>query len=465
MKKYGFKVLVLLCFTQFAYAQKQFSGKWSGILKVQAIELGLVFNITEQNGQLEATMDSPEQGATGIPVKSASSNKDSIYLEIPEIQMVYKGALIDANNIKGSFTQHGRSFDLDLSKTLSLKNKRPQEPQAPFPYKEEAVSFDNKAAGIQLSGTLTLPQGKGPFPAIVLVTGSGPQDRDEMILGHKPFLLLADYFSRNGYAVLRYDDRGVGQSGGEFEGATTADFAADALAAVQYLQTRKDIDKKRTGIMGHSEGGTIAAKLAASQKELAYIVMLAGTGMRGDKILLQQQEIIAKGGGMPDTTLQKSLNSNKNIYDIINSDKDPKVIDQKLRLYLGNEFKEGRLPHEPGATKDSVINTYLEAVRDPWMTYFIQYDPQGDLSKIKIPVLALIGSKDHQVLPEFNIPALKSAFEKGKNKKASVLELEGLNHLFQEAKTGMPQEYGSIEQTFAPAAMQTILDWLNKQTK
>lgn len=465
MKKYCLSLLLFIA-AQSAIAQKEFEGAWSGVLKIQTMELGLVFNIKDNNGQLEATMDSPNQGAKGIPVKSVSTNKDSVYIEIPEIQLVYKGALLDPDHIKGSFTQHGQSFDLDLSKTLTLKNNRPQEPQPPFPYQEEKVSFENKAAGIQLSGTLTLPQGKGPFPAIVLVSGSGPQDRDETLLGHKPFLVLADYFTRNGYAVLRYDDRGVAQSGGEFEGATSADFANDAWAAVQFLQTRKEVNKKRIGIMGHSEGGLIATKLAAAHKELAYIVMLAGPGLRGDQILLQQQELIAKASGVPDSTVQKSLTSNKNIYDIINAgDKDPKITEQKLRLYLNNEFKEGRLPHEPGMEKDSVVKTYLQAVTEPWMVYFIQYDPQPDLAKIKIPVLALVGAKDHQVLPQFNIPALKNAFAKGNNKKATVLELEGLNHLFQEAQTGMPQEYSSIEQTFSPAAMKTILDWLNKQTK
>lgn len=466
MKRSCFPFLLLCLLGYSAIAQKQFEGTWSGILKIQSMELGLVFNIKDNNGQLEATMDSPNQGAKGIPVKSVHTAQDSVYLEIPEIQMVYKGRLLDRDNIKGSFTQHGQSFQLDLSKTLSLKNSRPQEPQPPFPYQEEKVKFDNKAAGIQLAGTLTLPEGKGPFPAIVLVSGSGPQDRDETLLGHKPFLVLADYFTRNGYAVLRYDDRGVAQSGGEFAEATSADFATDAWAAVQFLQTRKEINKKQIGIMGHSEGGMIATKLAASQKGLAFIVMLAGPGMRGDHILLQQQELIAKGSGVADTTLRQSLSSNKNIYDIINAgDKDPKTREQKLRRYLANEFKESRLPHEAGTEKDSVINMYLQAVSGPWMTYFIQYDPQPDLVKIKIPVLALIGAKDHQVIPEFNIPALKSAFAKGKNKKATVLELEGLNHLFQEAQTGMPQEYSSIEQTFAPAAMKTILDWLNKQTK
>lgn len=465
MRKYYLSLLLFLTINS-AFAQKTFEGTWSGILRIQTMELGLVFNIKEHNGQLEATMDSPNQGAKGIPVKSVSTNKDSIYIEMPEIQLVYKGALLDPDNIKGSFTQRGQAFDLDLSKTLTLKNNRPQEPQAPFPYQEEKVSFDNKAVGIKLGGTLTLPQGKGPFPAIVLVSGSGPQDRDETLLGHKPFLVLADYFTRNGYAVLRYDDRGVAQSGGTFKGATSADFTNDAWAAVRFLQSRKEINKKHIGVMGHSEGGMIAAKLAAAHKELAYIVMLAGPGLRGDQILLQQQELIAKASGMADATIRQSLTSNRNIYDIINSgDKDPKVTEQKLRLYLSNEFKEGRLPHEPGTPKDSVIHTYLQAVADPWMTYFIQYDPQPDLAKIKIPVLALIGAKDHQVLPEFNIPALKNAFAKGNNKKATVLELEGLNHLFQEAQTGMPQEYSTIEQTFSPAAMKTILDWLNKQTK
>lgn len=439
---------------------KRFEGSWSGTLRLPTVAIDLVFNINQTDTGLHASMDSPDQGALGIVVKEVNLKHDSIIMGIPEIAMVYRGKISADTAIFGTFTQHGQSFEMNLSKGAPKKVKRPQEPSTAPNYKVEEVVFYNKAADIQLAGTLSIPNGKGPFPAIVLVSGSGPQDRDETLLGHKPFLVLADYFTNNGFAVLRYDDRGVGASGGVFETATSADFATDALSALQYLHTRKDINKRKSGIMGHSEGAQIAAMLAAHQKEPSFIVMLAGPGMSGDQILLQQQEFIGKGSGASDSAIAQTLRLNKQVFEIMRSSKDTALIRERMTLFLNHAYNDGLLPHAPGQSKEEVVAAYNSELLTPWMIHFVQYDPQADLKQIKIPVLALIGAKDMQVLAEYNIPALEKALHH--NPAAKVMKLEGLNHLFQEATSGLPQEYAQIEQTFSPQAMQIILDWLNK---
>lgn len=462
-----FSTLLLFLVISSARSQTSFEGAWSGTLRIQAIELDLIFNIKKEDTAYSATMDSPDQGANGIPVRSIVTGTDSIRMEIPEIGMVYRGRMTGGDRIEGSFEQRGQSFELDLGKGRSgdRPKNRPQEPLAPFPYKSEEITFENKAGKVSLAGTLTIPQGKGPFPAIVLVSGSGPQDRDETLFGHKPFLVLADHLTRNGYAVLRYDDRGTAGSGGDLQKATTADLAQDALAGLQWLKSRKEVQKKKIGIIGHSEGGSIAAMLAAQQQDVGFIVMLAGTGVSGDRVLLQQQELIGKGAQMPDSVLRNTLATNRQIFDIMRSTKDTAQIRERVTLYLNHAYKDGLLPQLEGQTRDAVVNAYCEELLTPWLIHFVQYDPGPDLQKIKIPVLALIGSKDHQVLPQYNIPALRTALAKNDHPATKVMELDGLNHLFQEAGTGMPQEYGSIEQTFAPVAMQTILDWLNGTLK
>ncbi|HTO15040.1 MAG TPA: alpha/beta fold hydrolase [Edaphocola sp.] len=464
-----YKALILLVLSLsplFLFAQDKFEGSWGGVIKFQSMELGLIFNIQTSDGRLTATMDSPNQGATGIPVKEVRIKADSIFLAIPEISLEYHGKWINEQSIDGLLLQYGARYPLTLKRDGVKNIIKPQTPEKPYPYKEQEVSFLNKKENIELKGTLTLPEGKGPFPAIVLVSGSGPQDRNETILGHEPFLILADYFTRNGYAVLRYDDRGVAQSQGVFETGTTADFAEDAMAAVDYLYNRKEVQKKKIGIMGHSEGGAIATKIAATNpKELSFIVMLAGPGVAGDQILLQQQKYLAAAIHQPDSLIEQSQKVNTFIFEIMKSTKDTALIRSRVLTYLNNSYNDGTLASDPSKSKEETVRTYEKELLSPWLVYFVQYDPQPDLKRIKIPVLALIGSKDVQVIPKYNIPALKNAFEKSGNKKVEVQELEGLNHLFQEANTGLPQEYASIEQTFSPKAMQLILSWLNKNVK
>lgn len=339
---------------------------------------------------------------------------------------------------------------------------RPQEPdQSAFSYNSEEVTFENKSAGITLAGTLTYPKDKGTFPAVVLISGSGPQNRDEEVFGHKPFLVLSDYLTRNGIAVLRYDDRGTASSTGDFGAATTIDFSSDVEAAVAYLKTRKEIDQKKIGLIGHSEGGIIAPIVASKDKNIAFIVLLAGTAIPGDQLLLMQQQLIAKAMGVSDEELQKSHAINSEIFELIVKSDEPKQLNTVLTNHLKQAFTSLPGFETPsGMSMDDYVKVQVDQLCSPWMLFFIKYNPALVLEHVKCPVLAINGEKDLQVPPKENLEAIKKALNKGGNNKVTTKELPGLNHLFQESSTGTPSEYGDIEQTFSPIALDVILDWI-----
>jgi uncharacterized protein len=344
--------------------------------------------------------------------------------------------------------------------------KRPQDPVKPYPYYSEEVTFQNTKANIQLTGTLTLPTKDGNFPAVVLITGSGPQNRDEEIMGHRPFLVISDFITRNGIAVLRYDDRGVFQSKGDFKSATTPDLATDAESAVAYLKTRKEINAEKIGLMGHSEGGIIAPMVASHSKDVAFIVMLAGTGLRGDKILLYQQEVIARASGSPETAIQKTREMNTKAFDMIIGSKSDESLKAELTSYLTESLKNTPADlKQGGMTDDEMVSLMIKQFTATWMHYFIRYDPSVALEKVKCPVLAVNGEKDLQVPAKESLPAIEKALKKGGNKHVTINEYPGLNHLFQECKTGLPGEYAQIEQTFSPVVLGDISNWILKTTK
>ncbi len=308
-----------------------FPGTWQGILKVSGFELHIVFNVKDSLGEFTSTLDSPDQNAFGIQVDSTSLKKDSVYFGIPAIKGFFEGAF-QGDSIPGTWHQGSNAWPLVLKKTDKVEGpKRSQIPQKPYPYNEEEVTFTDKEAGIELAGTLTLPKEGGPFPAVVLVTGSGPQDRDETLLGHKPFLVLADYLTRQGIAVLRYDDRGVGKSAGNFSTATTQDFVNDALAAINYLENRKDIRRNETGIIGHSEGGLIAPLAAVKSKNVNFIVLMAGPGVTGRDILLEQSQLIEKSMGMSEDKIKTGKELAKKFYDIVENEKDSAAAAEKIK--------------------------------------------------------------------------------------------------------------------------------------
>jgi uncharacterized protein len=457
--------LLLLAFftTLFMYGQ-DITGQWNGILKAPGVQLRIVFNINKTGTGYSSTMDSPDQNAKGIPVTSTSFENSVLKLSMANAAIEYEGNLGKDNTIVGTFKQSGQSFPLDLSRGMPEKEKlvRPQEPIKPYPYYSEDITFENKEAGIVLAGTLTLPTKEGNFPAVVLITGSGPQNRNEEIMGHKPFLVLSDYLTKNGIAVLRFDDRGTALSKGDFKTATTLDFATDVEAAVKYLQTRKEINKTKIGLMGHSEGGVIAPMVAAKSKDISFIVLLAGTGIPGEQLLLLQEELIGRASGTSEADLQKTKISNKGAFDIVTNSTNVET----LKNDLTNYFKADTTTETPaGMSKDGFINFKVNQLTSPWMVYFIKYDPAIALEKVTCPVLAIDGSKDLQVSPKENLDAIKTALEKGGNKNVTIKEFSNLNHLFQECKTGLPGEYAEIEQTISPIVLEEITKWITQQVK
>lgn len=445
------------------------AGQWNGILKVQGTQLRIVFNVNKIQNGFTSIMDSPDQGAKGIPVTSTSFENQTLKLTVSNLGIEYEGKL-DPNSpiIVGNFKQGGQSFSLNLSKEVVEKEKivRPQEPIRPSPYYEEEVTFENSKAGITLAGTLTLPKKEGLFPAVVLISGSGPQNRDGGLMEHKPFLVLSDYLTKNGIAVLRFDDRGTAASKGDFKSATSLDFSSDVNAGVSYLLTRKEINKNKIGLIGHSEGGIIAPMVANGSKDIAFVVLLAGPGIPGDELLLLQAELIGKASGMSDMELQTAKLINTGAFEIVNKSTDSDQLKTNLTTYIKKALVANPDVKIPASlSHDEFVKMNVDKMASPWMVYFIKYDPAIALEKLKCPVLAIIGEKDLQVPPKENLEAIRKALAKAGNKKVSTLELPNLNHLFQECKTGSPSEYATIEQTFSPTALTEIFKWIQIQTK
>lgn len=428
-------------------------GQWKGTLKVGGQSIPLVFHFSQNNNIWSATMDSPAQDAIGIPVSSVVVNGDSVLLQINAANISYTGkygtrsAMID-----GIFQQNGMQFPLQLQKstTEAAMPNRPQTPKPPFPYMTEDIQFQNPVSGNTLAGTLTLPkENKNNYTCIVLVTGSGPQNRDEEMLGHRPFAVLADFLTRNGYAVLRYDDRGIGQSTGDYQTATIDSFATDAFAAVNYLKTRKDI--RKIGLLGHSEGGQIITQLATTQqKNIAFMIMMAGPGLRGDSMLLLQTNAIMQKDGFSDSLKNTAQIVNRNIYQIVLQNKNRDTGITKILAYYHSI-------HPKTSTQEL---EKLKAQFSPEIYSLLSFDPALYLQKINIPILAINGSEDIQVLPKENLDGIRKATLH--NKKVTIQELPGLNHLFQQCKSCTVTEYGELEQTISPTALDAILAWLNK---
>ncbi|HTZ46253.1 MAG TPA: alpha/beta hydrolase [Verrucomicrobiae bacterium] len=427
-------------------------GAWSGAIAVGETKLRVVFHIFNTPNGLKATMDSPDQGAKGIPVTAVTRDGATLKIEMKAINGTYNGKISeDKSNATGTWTQGGQSLPLLLKRGKDAamgEPKRPQNPVRPLPYREEEVSYLNQAQGNTLAGTLTIPQGQGPFTAVLLITGSGPQDRDESLMGHKPFLVLSDWLTRKGIEVLRVDDRGVGKSTGVFRTATTADFATDVEAGVAFLKTRPEVNPKKIGLIGHSEGGIIAPMVAARNPDVSLIVMMAGSGVPGDQILLEQTKLIAEADGESKENAEKDAAKEKEVLALVVREKDSPELEKDLTAKLSEDVKEPQLGAE------------VKTLTSPWFRYFLAYDPAPALRQVKCPVLALGGEKDLQVPVQQNLPAIRKALEDGGNAHFDVVELPGLNHLFQTAKTGSPLEYGAIEETISPVALEKISTWI-----
>jgi fermentation-respiration switch protein FrsA (DUF1100 family) len=445
-------------------------GLWMGSLELKGgQELRILFNIsTGSDGLPTATMDSLDQGASGIPVDKVVYKDGDLRLTVTAARGVFEGVLKeDGSALEGEWKQMVSVLPLVLTRIDEKPEvRREQDPVKPYPYDEEEVVYENKEAGIKLAGTLTTPKTERPYPAVLLITGSGKQDRNEEVFGHRPFLVLSDYLTRQGIAVLRVDDRGVGGSTGNFSNVTTEDFAEDAVAGVEYLKSREDIDPDRIGLIGHSEGGLIAPIAAVQSPDVAFIVLMAGPGVTGEEIVLAQSRLVAEADGVPEETIAKNDALLKDIFSVLKTEDNDTIAGEEIHgliTYMVENLSEEEKQYS-SYTEES-LDTEIKLLVSPWTRYFVTYDPKPTLMNVECPVLAINGEKDLQVPPEENLDAIEEALEAGGNEDYTVKELPELNHLFQTAETGSPSEYVSIEETMSPDAMELIGNWILEHTR
>jgi pimeloyl-ACP methyl ester carboxylesterase len=457
------KLMLLLGMLPYLTQGQDITGKWNGMLRVQGMELRLVFHISMSDSTYDAKMDSPDQKAFGIQASATSFKDPTLNIEITKLGVRYQGQY-RPNGIEGFFYQAGQSLPLNLTRNPIEKKTlfRPQEPKEPYPHYSEEVSFSSEGGKIVLAGTLTLPMGNDKSPAAILISGSGPQNRDEEFMTHKPFLVLADHLTKMGIAVLRYDDRGFGQSTGKHGSATSADFANDVRAAIAYLETRKEIDKNRIGLVGHSEGGLIAPIVAADTK-VAFVVLLAAPGVPGSQVLLKQVELAARSKGVDEESIQRELKTSRGVLELFSQHGEEESFETRLKEHLKDVVSDTKVIPQ-GMTEEEFIKMQVSSFRRPWLRYFLKYDPATSLKSIKCPVLALNGRKDLQVAPE-NLAFIEKAIRQGGNDKVTVKEFADMNHLFQTCQTGAMDEYATIEQTIDPSVLEEISGWILKQTR
>ena len=467
-----------------------FGGAWTGTIDVGGIQLRLSLLVTEAEGVLtvpefsverwnwETRRSGSQKIHRNIPV--ATLDGRAISLTLPTIEASYAGTLSsETGEIVGNFTQFGETFPLVLSPmsddrifTPSSEDReqpeRPQTPEEPFPYLSEDVTCPNPDGGHTLAGTFTRPRSGGPFPAVVLISGSGPSDRDVHGGGHRPFLVLADHLTRRGIAVLRYDDRGVGESTGDFEGATSEDFASDALAAVACLKGRDDIDPRGIGLVGHSEGGLIAPMAAVRSPDVGHIVLMAGPGVKGEHVFLAQTELKARAAGAPETAIPGLLERYRSIMEILMSETDHGRAGEAIaainRERLENASAQERALH--GIENDTAPETAAalsgEPVNTAWSRYFLAHEPAEVLEQVTVPVLAINGTRDLWVPHEENLRAIEAALDRGGNTLYEIHPLPDLNHFFQHAVTGTASESQASQETLAPEVLELIADWVLK---
>lgn len=409
----------------------------------------MAFNIKAAENGYSSTLDVPAQGAFDVPVDKTVFQDNHLQMTLSAMGASYSGTL-KGEAIEGEFTQHGMAFPLNLARGEKEAPKaRPQDPQPPFNYRAEEVTFTNKKEGNTLAGTLTIPEGDGPFPALVLVSGSGQQNRDEELMNHRPFWVIADYLSRRGVAVLRYDDRGMGGSTGEVLNATSMDFSYDAEAAFAYLLNRKEINASQVGILGHSEGGIINFMVAERRPEVAFLVSLAGPAVNGIEVLKEQQAAILRAQGMTEEMVQFSGNANAQMFDIIEASNSREEADTLLRQLL-----------KGWGYNEELTEQTVGQMASPWMYYFLKYDPTDAIVKTICPALLLNGSKDLQVIASQNLPAYEKIIAEHGKTNLTLREMPDLNHLFQHCETGSPTEYVEIEETISPEVLEAIVEFV-----
>lgn len=447
MKRFA-TFIIFITLTVTAVIAQNIAGSWTGKLNVGGTELNVVLNFTKDSkGKLSCTLDSPDQGAKGIPAEVVSDDLKNLEVTINAIGATYVGTLKDGV-IEGTFTQNGVSFPLNM-KPGAVSVNRPQEPKAPFTYTTKEVEIHNTTENVILSGTLTYPEDYGKMrptdvPVVVMVTGSGQQNRDEELFGHKPFLVIADYLARHGIASLRYDDRGTGSSSGDASTTTIQTNMDDAESALNFVRKLKDFGK--AGILGHSEGGMIAFMLGAKNKP-DFIVCMAAPGVRGDSVLIEQNRIMLRYGGMTEKQSKEYCDRLRHIFDLIincNNTDDAETLEHNVEQQLGQGLPNG----------------LIKSLCSPWMRQFLSYDPSDDIRHTVCPVMAINGTSDIQVFAPSNLSAIRYLLSHN-NKLNLIKKYNGLNHLFQHSLTGNPLEYGKIEETISPEVLQDIATWIN----
>ncbi len=445
------------------------AGFWQGTLRPSPLmELRLALEIIQsEGGKLRGVMTSLDQGGTPIPVTTVNDSSGKVHLDAATIGGSFEGAFKpDGSELSGDWRQGGGQLPLVFKRVgKAAKLKRPQEPEKPYPYRAEDVMVENKKANLKLAGTLTLPQGAGHYPAVVLITGSGAQDRDEALMGHRPFLVLADHLTRQGFAVLRCDDRGTGKSTGNFAIATDTDFVEDALSCVAWLKGRREIDPKRIGLVGHSEGGVVAPLAAVKQPgDIAFIVMLAGVGVPMEELLIRQGIDMGRVMGQSEADAGLNAITQRESFELIKKATSGEQVEKIIREAAARQIQK-LTPEQcmaPGVTED-VIAGQAKAAAAPWFRQLLAYDPRPTLMRVKCPVLAVNGEKDLQVAAKENLAAIRGALHAGGNEDFKIVEFPGLNHLFQTCTSGAVSEYGQIEETFSPMALKVVGEWLRER--
>ncbi|WP_042481163.1 alpha/beta hydrolase family protein [Solitalea canadensis] len=462
--------LIILLFASLSVSSQSLDivGGWYGVANI-GNQLRLNLYISRENDKLRANMDSPDQKVFGIPVDEITLNTDTLTIKIHRIGFSYKGIYnIARQTIVGQFMQSGFVKELSFGREeiqAVLKAEDAQDKAQELPYYKEEIVFRNKKDKIDFSGSFTRPKGSGKYPAVVLISGSGPQDRDETISGHKPFFVLSDYLTKQGFAVLRYDDRGFGKSSGTFSTSSLYGFADDARAAFAYLKSRADVDATKIGLIGHSEGGYIASMIAADNKEIAFIVLLAGPGTTGKEVLLTQTRILMEAGGAEESRIKTEENTIRKASAVIFSDKDSIAQAHELKTIFEDYWT--KIPESDKSNQaysEGFVNSRVKIWQSSWFSEFVKFDPKPYLEKVKCPVLAINGTKDLQVEYKSNLSAIQSALEKGGNQRVTFAAMENLNHLFQTAQKGTVDEYAFIKETISPKALKLIGKWMKQET-
>lgn len=470
MKK---NILIIVCvmITTNLFSQSSFEGIWEGKVNVGGMDLRVFFTLKQdENKKFTATMDLPDNGVKGIESQDVIVNNDSLIINIKEFQGSYSGKIINQTTITGYWKQ-GITTALELKKVEKVHViHKPQTPLPPFSYKSEEVIYSNNNSSIQYGATITMPNGKGPFPAVILITGSGQQNRDEEIAGHKPFAVIADYLTKEGFAVLRVDDRGVGKTTGVVITATTLDFADDVSTGLDYLLTRKEIDKGRLGLIGHSEGGMIAPILAAKRKDISAIVLLAAPGQATTEILIEQNEAFYTSRGLSKEYVESYKDLYSSIIRLMKNNPDKETAKIKVTAEVENWLK--KTPANIVVATTGIINDnkkalfikeLIEVYGSTWFHYFLNYEPKQFLEKLTCKVLAINGSKDVQIFSQENLAGIKASLTKSKSKGFQIKEYEGLNHLFQKCNSCTVQEYGTLEETISTDVLKDITAWLKAE--